>query len=438
MLLDPSHSTEINKAPRGLWKSFTFETGDYLLYIPAAHLLKVTPEIAAHVRGEAPDQEVADYLLSLAQEIPIPEKPQHKPNIGAVSLNMAQGCNLRCTYCFAGEGDYGKKSMMTSETAINVLGHLAQGKERFHVIFFGGEPLLNYKTIVEVVEWCETQSTKFSFGMTTNSTLLNEAKLNWLKEKNFQIIISYDGKGLHAKQRLNKDLKSNSESLVEKKLSRFKEELGQLRSMVLRTTVTKKNLPLLEEAIVETLTSQNYRFAVSHHSTPEEVLRFTDEDIEELGHIMGRVVDRLLAKEDYETIMKIDNIKKYVMTIHKGKVRQPACGAGLEYLTVSTSGNFYLCHRFNEEEEENFGNFRDGLDHKKMEQIANFRDAKTEPCSSCWMREWCAGGCFHDHKARSGNKFEIDYLYCKLQGIEIEEAMRVYTHIMTKAPHLLK
>jgi uncharacterized protein len=326
---------------------------------------------------------------------------------------------------------------MTFPTAQKALALLSAGKERFHVIFFGGEPMLNFAVIQQVVAWCETQPCRYTFGMTTNGTLLSEEKLRWLAGKEFQLTWSYDGKGLQAKQRLNKDETTNSEALVERKLTAFAGQLAALRDFKLRATVTKENLDLLEEAIAGTLTARNFRVVVAHHATPLRALQFGPADIAKLAAILGRVVDRLLAAGDFARLLKLQFIRSYVGMLHKGVTGGMACGAGVNYLTVSAEGGFYLCHRFNEDETERYGDVDAGVDQERLDAVARFRGAKKDPCDSCWMRQWCAGGCFHENKAASGHKFRPDPMYCMLQDLELKQAMRVYAVLLAEAPHLL-
>lgn len=423
------------KAPD--WKAFSFATGHVLLHVPSAHVLEVPEDLAAHVRGERQSPELQAELDELAASLPLPVVKAVTPDIQAVSLNMAQGCNLRCTYCFAGEGDYGQKAMMSYETAVRVLEFFSNGKERFHVVFFGGEPLLNYAVIQPLVAWCERQPCRFSFAMTTNATLLTPEKLAWLKAKNVALTISYDGHGIQARQRLNKDRQSNSEALVERKLAAFKEQLANLQNFKLRATVMRQNLDLLEDALVTTINAQNVRLMISMHSTAANGMRFTDEDIDRLGEILERVVDRYLAARDFDRLLKLENIRLGVQKIHHGYTGARSCGAGLTYLTVSAAGRYYLCHRFNEDESESFGSIEEGLNQERLAEVGRFRGAGAEPCSTCWMRQWCAGGCFHDHKAATGNIFDLDPLFCKLQDLELRQAMRVHAVLRTEAPHLL-
>lgn len=420
-----------------VWKAFRFEdAGCVLLHVPSSHVVEVTEDVYRHVTGEHVDPDFEAELDALARSFPLPVKPEVKTNIQAVSLNLAQGCNLRCTYCFAGEGDYGNKAMMTFETAKKSVEFFSKHQQRFHIVFFGGEPLLNFKVMKELVAWCEAQPTKFTYSITTNGTLLNDDKLQWLKDKNVAVTMSYDGKGLQGKQRRTKDLAS-SEPLVDKKLEAFKEQLANLRDFRLRATVTKQHLAQFEEAIAHTLNSKNFRVVVSHHASPVKAEAFGPEDAEELAGILHRIVDRCLAEKDYAKLMRIQFISHGIQLIHRGKTGGFACGAGTSYLTVSATGGYYLCHRFNEDESERIGDADRGLDDAQLAEIRKFRGAGTDPCRTCWMREWCAGGCFHEHKAATGSKFDLDPMYCKLQGLELEQAMRVYTILRKEAPHLL-
>lgn len=433
-------TAEQSIARRKDWKSFAYEHGFFALHVESSHLLEVTKEIHDHLTGHLPDPEVETHLQELSSQFPVPVKKELKKDIGAISLNMAQGCNLRCTYCFAGEGDYGNKAMMSFETAKAAIEMFAKSRKWFHIIFFGGEPMLNFSVMKQVVEWCESpeQTCKYSFAMTTNATLLNDERVEWLRSKKFAMTVSYDGKGLHARQRLNKDLVSNSETMVEKRLAKFSEQLSTLKDFRLRTTVSKENLPALEEAMIATLNSYNFKMYVSHHATPVKPACFDKEDIDALGTIYENVINRLLDAEDWDGLFRFENTVKLMKLIHSGRTGAIACGAGVNYLTVSASGTFYLCHRFNEEESESFGDIEKGVDDERINAMLDFRQAKRDPCASCWMREWCAGGCMHEHKAKNKSIFEIDPMYCRLQAIEIKQAMRVYTLLQQKAPHLIE
>jgi len=351
---------------------------------------------------------------------------------------VAQSCNLRCTYCFAGDGDYGKTSLMKAETAIRAVEYFAAGQEALQIAFFGGEPLLNLPLIYKVVDFCEAyEGCRFSFAVTTNGTLLEPSVLEYFKEKNFSVTVSYDGPGLQAKQRLSVGKRGNSQELVERKLACLKEHLDELKSFKLRGTISKSNLSLAEDAIAQTLTSQNYRFAVGRHATAAKDLAFSQEDIDELGQIIGRIVTRHLEEKNYEALLKLEPLSTHIKWIHRGKVGRNYCSAGISYVSVSTSGNFYLCHRFTEDESGRVGSLAEGLDLEALSGYADHRRVAKKPCSTCWMREWCGGGCFHENKTASGSATEPDPTFCQLQDLELTQAMRVYTAILANAPSLL-
>ncbi len=449
-LLGPALPGETWKSLKATeWRAFIYEHGSFMLHVPTSTVLETDLETAQYIRsldqgvpmGEVDQERNQAYaagLAELAATFPKIAPRNTLVNISAISLNMAQGCNLRCTYCFAGEGDYGVKGMMTFETAQKAISMLCEGKKSFHLIFFGGEPLLNFSVVKQIVDWTKTLPLKFTYAITTNGTLLSEEKIKWMDDHDFAVTVSYDGKGIHAKNRLNKDKVSNSESFVEKKLKNFETQLAALKSFRLRATITRDVLDHTEEAIVQTLHSFNYRLSVARHAEKSERLAFTLSDIDRLTGIMARVIDRLLEAQDYDKLRKFEAIMGFVRSLHQGKTRQTSCGAGVNYLTVSVDGAFHLCHRFNEDESERYGDIQTGVNYAGLREIAEVRNAQNEPCKSCFVREFCAGGCFHEHKLAHGSKFILDETFCRLLGSEITLAMRVYTYLIKNAPEVLE
>lgn len=421
-----------------IWKVFRLDTGCYLLHVPSSHLLEVERAVLDHVEGIRLDADIAHELASFADNMKQASTPAIKTDIRSISLNMAQGCNLRCTYCFAGEGDYGSKGMMSLATAQATLEFFGRGREQLEVIFFGGEPLLNFAVIKGLVEWCETQSCKFIFKITSNGTLMTKERLQWLKDKKFAITWSYDGPGLQDRQRLLADKSSGSGAMIERKLASLAESLKDLRAFRLRTTVTRANLDHLEESILSTLTSKNYRLAVARHASKTPQHMFTADDIAKLEAIYTSVVNRFLSLGDYKRVLAIGNLRERMRAIHHGETGQMACAAGVHYLSVSVSGKFYLCHRFTEDESENYGDLEHGLDYERLATIRHARQKPAAACGSCWMRQWCAGGCFHEHKLATGDKFQLDPQFCQLQDLETKLAIRVYTALQLAAPELIE
>ncbi len=413
------------------WKVFSFPHGTYLLHTPTSHV----------IRYHGRDLPSADHpsLQGLAATFPKPKIFQSQIHITSAALNLAQGCNLSCSYCFAGEGDYGSKKIMTLDVATRALRVLAEGKTHFHIAFFGGEPLLNFKTLKEIVEWTKSEPQKYSFSITTNGTLLTEEKLRFLKDHKFSMNLSYDGRGLGEHQRFAKEKNQFSPTdLILKKVISFADGLNALKDFRLRGTVTKENLNYLKHAVLDTLTSTNFKVFLSHHGTEDRAREFNEDAADTYAGIMRDVHDLLLQEKDFQRLFRIERLVENMRKFLRGKTGGMTCGAGLSYVSVSASGEFFLCHRFTEDASEKVGDMELGLNLEKLEQIRAYRQDPSPSCHACWMKEWCRGGCFHEHKAKNGDTLLINPVFCYLQDLELKEAMRVYTYLLEYEPHALE
>jgi uncharacterized protein len=421
------------------WKAFTFETGSFLLHVPSAHILEVSARYVDYCRGNLDAPEIGLRLAEIAADLPRTKKTVPAIDIRTITLNVAQSCNLRCTYCYAGDGDYGRQSSMSFEIAKRAIDFFAAGKPFLEIAIFGGEPLLNFPLVQQIVAYCESYAgnCRFSFRMTTNGTLLTGAIATFLKEKNFKLTISYDGKKMQNEQRLFPGGKQGSGDLVEAKLKRLEDSLRQLRSLTLRTTVDRSRLDDFAASYLSNLTSFQYTTAFSRVASHEEARKFTAADATKVSEVLEKIVDDYLAAGDYEKIMRMANLSSHIWNFERGVTNRNACSAGVNYLSVSTQGKFFLCHRFTEDNEECVGSLDEGLDAGKLQQYADHRGLKSDPCSSCWMRQWCAGGCFHENKMAHGSTTTIDHVFCMLRDGEMKQAMRAYTHIKKFAPGLL-
>ncbi len=427
----------------GDWQLFSYDHGGFLLHVPSSHILSIDDETLARLQslpaGSMPD-DVRTALEHLAAQLPDPvERVRERVDIRAIALNVIQSCNLRCTYCYAGDGDYGVDSRMSLDLAKSILDQFATGKESFSIAFFGGEPLLSFALIQDIVAYCQTKSeTKFHYSMTTNGTVLNERILQFLKEHDFRITVSYDGKGIQAKQRLMPDKKNNAEALVERKLAAFSEQLQALRGFTLRGTIRREALPQLEPALFDIINSKTFKFSFNRHAAPHGTGHFTMDDVKSIDAALSHVSEALVAEQRYADVLRLGNLRQHMAAFHHGEVNQNFCGAGIHYLSVSTRGRYYLCHRFTEDESAVVGDAEHGLDFEKLARYGQHRMIDHDPCRSCWMRQWCAGGCFHENKLANKTEFQADPIFCALQDVEMRHAMRLYTLLRERAPELLE
>ncbi len=115
------------------------------------------------------------------------------PNVEELMLIVSQSCNMKCTYCFAGGGNYGHASeLMSSKVARDAVDFAVRLGVR-KITFFGGEPLLNFKVIREIVNYTEEQKMGVQYGIETNGTLITPEIAEFFKAHNIKTLVSMDG-----------------------------------------------------------------------------------------------------------------------------------------------------------------------------------------------------------------------------------------------------
>ena len=426
------------------WQLFSYEHGSYLLHVPTANILSIDAATATHLQSERKSncqQNLQASLDDLAKSFArvATDRMREAVDIRSIALNVVQSCNLRCTYCYAGDGDYGANSTMSFETAKTVIDQFADGKDHFSIAFFGGEPLLSFRLIKQVVAYCRSVSgTKFHFSMTTNATLLNEPMMDFFQSEKFRLTVSYDGKNIQSKQRLLPNKKDHAEQLVKKKMEKFASALKQIRGFAIRGTIRKEFLKELPEAIFDVLNSTKFRFHFNRHASDQKSEAFNHQDVALVDTALSAVINKLINQHRFEDLLRIGNLKAHMSAFHRGKRNENVCGAGLNYLSVSTSGGFYLCHRFTEDQSAQIGDVNRGLDLSALQKYGEHRLIEHDPCKSCWMRQWCGGGCFHENRLANKDDFKPDEVFCALQNVEMQHAMFVYTTIQKLQPELLE
>jgi uncharacterized protein len=433
--VNPNSGSSLDLQQRD-WKAFRYAHGSYLLHVPTGHIFSVADE---HVQALLTTSELGEFLNELTNGLPkAPEKELEPIDITSIALNVEQSCNMRCVYCYAGDGDYGKDSSMSLSKAQEIVSGLAAGKPYFHIHFFGGEPLLNFSLIRALVTWCEALgTTKFRYSITTNGLLIRETVMQFLKDYRFSMTLSYDGKAIQESQRKNKDETGGKTDRVREKIVKYLDDLKKLPSFKIRSTIAREEIGNFASALEDSLKTFGAKVGFSPAFIDKHGQQYSDRNTDELALSLGLVVEKLIAAEDFDTILQISTIRSFIDLLHRGRINVNACAAGINYLSVSTDGTYYLCHRFTEDSSARVGDYKTGIDHTRLERIRQHRLGGLEPCRSCWMRKWCGGGCFHDNKVANGDELVIDRRFCHLQDMEINLAMKVYTQLLIKRPELL-
>ncbi len=353
------------------------------------------------------------------------------PYLKALCLNLAHECNMRCSYCFAGQGTYrGERGLMPLEVAqkaVDLLLEKSGPLRKLEIDFFGGEPLLDFsvlkKTVLYGKERAEREGKEIGFTVTTNALMLSDGIAEFLNEMNMRVVLSIDGRQEdHDKFRLLNDGRG-SHALVLSRIKRFLSSRGE-RLYYLRGTYTAETLDFLNNAL--------YLFDLGYSEVSmEPVVALPDEPysirLEHLPEIFHQY--ELLAKE-------IDRREKNGRELHffhfevdtTGLTcvskRLAGCGAGVEYLAVTPSGALYPCHQFVGRTDFQMGTVWEGVtNQEKLEEFRHLSFLEKENCSACWARYLCSGGCHANHHLLSGNMRRPDFIGCQITRKRMECAL---------------
>ncbi len=318
---------------------------------------------------------------------------QLKPS--ALVLMLSQDCNLRCNYCYAGDGEYCNKGLMREDIAKMSIDYAFDnfGSENISIILFGGEPLLNHKLFEFCVKYskqkAEETNKEINFSTTTNATLLNDKNSKILRGNRFNVTISIDGDSeTHNKNRFYANKKGTYDDVV----NNVNKYLG-FKNVAARATLTKFN-PNIKE-IYDHLYGLGFK---SIHISPS--IEFMNRDsYDKLINSYTELIDafkRKLQLKEYDYCFRMSNIMAYLDRVHRGGIRRKFCGAYNNMLTVDIDGSFHGCHRFVATPELGYGNILSNPimdDDIRKDMLRNLIQNQDSPCQDCWISGLCGGGC---------------------------------------------
>lgn len=351
-------------------------------------------------------------------------------SVKAMCLHVSHDCNLRCKYCFADEGKYHteKRELMTAETGKRAMDYLVEHsghRRNLEVDFFGGEPLMNFEVVKEVVEYARELEKKhnkvFRFTVTTNGILLDEKKLEYINENMSNIVLSIDGrKEVNDRMRYRADGSGSYDKIVP--IFQKVAESRNQDNYYVRGTFTRENLDFSEDVL---------------HLAD---LGFKQISIEPV--VCGEETDYSLREEDlpkifneYESLVKeyLKRIKEgngfnffhFMIDLEEGPCiikRLSGCGCGCEYLAVAPNGDVYPCHQFVGSEEYKMGSLYDssGLN-KELRSTFEKCNVYTKPdCDSCFAKFFCSGGCIANACLINGDMNKPHKLSCEMMKKRVE------------------
>lgn len=371
---------------------------------------------------------------------------EDKPIVKALCLNIAHDCNLRCKYCFAGQGGYGQWRMLMSfdvaRRAVDFL--IAHSGQRQHceLDFFGGEPLMNWPVVKQTISYIRQQEKKhnkiFKLSLTSNGYYLDKEKVKYLTDNHISLILSLDGrKEMHDRMRPGTHGEGTYDEIL--KNLQYCVEHRDGEEYYVRGTYTRYNMDFTNDVI--DMVDKGFP-ALSM----EPVVGDLDEDYAIQAEDLPRV------KEEYERLAKVFLDREvsehpffyfhFNMSLWRGPClpkRLRGCGAGHEYLAVVPNGDIYPCHQFVGRDGYVIGNVFEGL--KNMKMMKEFREnhVLTKPeCVGCWAKFFCSGGCHANNETYAGDIHKPFNISCEIQKKRIECAMMIQAYNSMNKPKVME
>ncbi|MGM9971371.1 MAG: thioether cross-link-forming SCIFF peptide maturase [Anaeroplasmataceae bacterium] len=353
--------------------------------------------------------------------------------IKALCLHIAHTCNLNCSYCFASQGKYnGERAIMSLEVgkqAIDFLVANSGTRRNLEVDFFGGEPLMNFQVVKEIVKYARSIEAKakknFRFTLTTNGMLIDDDVIEFANKEMSNVVLSLDGrKSVHDKFRVDYAGYGSYDRIVPKFQKLVNAREG--KNYYMRGTFTHNNPDFLED--IKTMLDLGFNElsmepVVCKEDDPSAL---TKDDIE-------------IVLKQYEDLAKLMISRRregrpftfyhYMIDLSGGPCiykRISGCGSGTEYMAVTPWGDLYPCHQFVGDEKFKLGNIWDGVNNKTIQQeFASCNVYAKEECNDCWARLYCSGGCAANAYHATGSVKGVYKAGCELFRKRIECAIMV-------------
>ncbi len=351
--------------------------------------------------------------------------------IKALCLHIAHSCNLNCSYCFAAQGKYhGADSLMSFETGKRALDFLIENsgtRRNLEVDFFGGEPLLNFEVVKQLVKYARSiekeKNKNFRFTLTTNGVLIDDDVIDFCNAEMDNVVLSLDGrKDIH--DHFRKDLGGNgSYDKILPKFKEFVEKRGD-KSYYMRGTFTHNNVDFTNDILHMADMGFKELSMEPVVCPPNEPYALTDEDLP-------------ILLEQYEILSK-EMLKRkkagngftfyhYMIDLANGPCiykRITGCGSGTEYMAVTPQGELYPCHQFVGDEKYKLGDIWNGVSNtEKVNEFKLCNAYAKEECKDCFAKLYCSGGCAANSYHATGNINGIYEYGCKLFKKRIECAI---------------
>ena len=353
--------------------------------------------------------------------------------IKALCLHVAHTCNLNCEYCFASQGKYhGERALMSFEVGKRALDFLIENsgtRRNLEVDFFGGEPLMNWDVVKELVAYARVQekihNKNFRFTLTTNGMLIDDDVIEFSNREMSNVVLSLDGrKDVHDRLRVDYMGRGSYDTIVPKFQEFVKRRGG--KNYYMRGTFTHNNVDFTKDIFHMADLGFTELSMEPVVCSPDDASALTEADLPVLFEQY-----EILAKEMIKR-KKAGNgftFYHYMLDLTHGPCiykRISGCGSGTEYMAVTPSGELYPCHQFVGDTKYLLGNIWDGVTNKDIQNEFKLCNAYARPeCNDCWAKLYCSGGCAANSYHASGKITGLYEYGCELFKKRIECAVMI-------------
>ncbi len=407
---------------------------------------------SAEAAAESIDELESVRAIQVGASIYEPSQPlPDEFPLQSIVLNVTNQCNLSCSYCYEfGEDKIatpeGKKKFMDMETAkasVDYLFNESGDRASVHITFFGGETLMNFPLMKQVVAYArqeaEERGRNVEFSLTTNATLLSTTIVEFLAENGVGVTVSMDGtKEMQDKFRIFAN-GNGSYDIIRPKVQELIAKHTN-RPVGARVTMTsgamdvrkiyqhlKHELGFHEVAFAPVTTSPDRLYSIGEPGMDSVLRQFSELADEYLEHA--------LRGEHHG----FSNVSDTLAELHQGVNKALPCGAGLGMVGVGPSGDIAPCHRFVDSDEHVMGHITTGIDKEKRADFLGRGNIDTKyDCHTCWARPLCAGGCHHEAYVRYGDTGHANLHYCDWIRSWTNKCLEIYGAIAEKNPSFLQ
>ena len=389
-------------------------------------------------------EECYDQVLSLKEQGKLFAPDTFEPIAGqlkektagvvkALCLHIAHTCNLNCSYCFASQGKYhGERAIMSYEVGKRALDYLVEHsgtRRNLEVDFFGGEPLMNFQVVKDLVAYARSiekeKGKNFRFTLTTNGVLIDDDVIDFANRECSNVVLSLDGrKEIHDRFRVDYAGKGSWEKIVPKFQKLVEARKG--KDYYMRGTFTHANpdfLKDIQQMLDLGFTELSMEPVVCAAGDPSEL---TQEDLPIVLDQYEKLAELML---EHDAQKKPFTFYHYMIDLTGGPCiykRISGCGSGSEYMAVTPWGDLYPCHQFVGEEKFKLGNIWDGVTNPEIqEEFASCNVYARPDCHDCWAKLYCSGGCAANAYHATGSVKGVYKYGCELFRKRMECAIMV-------------